>query len=59
MRYGRLNTLRWLRVAGDTIFVAGAFAFGWFILWLRAGWSIASPGTHLPPGAVPTSTSDD
>jgi nitric oxide reductase subunit B len=35
-----MNTLRWLRVIGDTIFAAGAFALGWFVLGLKTGWSL-------------------
>lgn len=35
-----MNTLRWLRVIGDTIFAAGALALGWFILGLKTGWSL-------------------
>ena len=27
-----LQTIRWLRVIGDTIFAIGAFGFGWFVL---------------------------
>jgi nitric oxide reductase subunit B len=36
MREPIMQTLRWLRVPGDTIFAAGAFAFVWFVLRLRA-----------------------
>ncbi|MCS6927052.1 MAG: nitric-oxide reductase large subunit, partial [Candidatus Binatia bacterium] len=35
-----MNTLRWLRVIGDTIFAAGALALGWFVLGLKTGWSL-------------------
>jgi nitric oxide reductase subunit B len=35
-----MDTLRWLRVIGDTIFAAGAVALGWFVLGLKTGWSI-------------------
>ncbi len=34
MQQGILETLRWLRVVGDTIFGIGAFAFVWFVLGL-------------------------
>jgi len=34
-----LETVRWLRVIGDTIF-AGALYLGWFVFGLKAGWSI-------------------
>jgi nitric oxide reductase subunit B len=38
-----IDTLRWLRVIGDTIFAAGILALGWFVVGLRTGWSRASP----------------
>ena len=34
-----MNTLRWLRVIGDTIFALGALGLGWFVLGLKTGWS--------------------
>lgn len=35
-----IETFRWLRVIGDTIFAAGSIALAWFIFGLRFGWSI-------------------
>ena len=35
-----LETLRWLRVVGDTIFAAGILGVGWFIVGLTTGWSV-------------------
>ncbi|MDC7217996.1 MAG: nitric-oxide reductase large subunit [Spirochaetales bacterium] len=35
-----LETVRWLRVVGDTIFALGALYLGWFIFGLKTGWSI-------------------
>ena len=35
-----LQTLKWLRVIGDTIFAAGTVALAWFIFGLKAGWSV-------------------
>ncbi len=35
-----IDTLRWLRVIGDTIFAAGILALGYFVLGLKTGWSI-------------------
>lgn len=32
-----MNTLRWLRVVGDTIFALGCLAFGWFVVSRRPG----------------------
>jgi nitric oxide reductase subunit B len=35
-----LQTLKWLRVIGDTIFASGTVALAWFIFGLKCGWSI-------------------
>jgi nitric oxide reductase subunit B len=35
-----LDTFRWLRVIGDTIFAVGALALGWFVIGLKTGWSV-------------------
>ncbi|MCF8380562.1 MAG: nitric-oxide reductase large subunit [Bacteroidales bacterium] len=35
-----METFRWLRVIGDTIFSIGALYLGYFIFGLKAGWSI-------------------
>ncbi|MFV0591873.1 MAG: nitric-oxide reductase large subunit [Draconibacterium sp.] len=35
-----LETIRWLRVIGDTIFAVGALYLGWFIFGLKTGWSV-------------------
>ena len=43
MQTPTMDTLRWLRVVGDTIFAVGVVAPGWFVLGLKTGWSIA-PG---------------
>jgi len=37
-----LETIRWLRVIGDTIFAIGALYLGWFVFGLKFGWSIKS-----------------
>jgi len=51
-----LNNLRWLRVAGDTIFALGAVGLGWFVLGLKTGWSYAEQkdvaGAELPAPVV-------
>jgi nitric oxide reductase subunit B len=36
-----LDKLRWMRVAGDTIFALGAVGLAWFVLGLKTGWSYA------------------
>jgi nitric oxide reductase subunit B len=35
-----LQTLRWLRIIGDTIFAIGTLALAWFVIGLKTGWSI-------------------
>ncbi len=35
-----LQTIRWLRVIGDTIFAVGAVVLVWFVFGLKAGWSL-------------------
>jgi nitric oxide reductase subunit B len=44
MQYGPMNTLRWLRVPGDTIFAVGALVLGWFVLGLVTGHSYSNRG---------------
>ncbi len=41
LQTGLMNTLRWLRVVGDTIFALGVVALGWFVLGLKLGWSVS------------------
>ncbi|MCK6457774.1 MAG: nitric-oxide reductase large subunit [Phycisphaerae bacterium] len=45
-----MDTLRWLRVIGDTIFATGALALGWFVLGLKTGWSVRT-GPRAEPAA--------
>jgi nitric oxide reductase subunit B len=40
MQTPMLNTLRWMRVFGDTIFAIGTVALAWFVIGLKTGWSI-------------------
>jgi nitric oxide reductase subunit B len=35
-----INTFKWLRVIGDTIFAAGTVSLSWFIFGLKGGWSL-------------------
>jgi nitric oxide reductase subunit B len=35
-----LQTIRWLRVIGDTIFALGAVVLGYFVIGLKTGWSL-------------------
>ncbi len=40
-----LETLRWLRLIGDSIFIVGALSMGWFVVGLFTGWSRVSGRT--------------
>ena len=40
MQQDYLQTLRWMRVFGDTIFAVGVFALAWFVVGLKTGWSV-------------------
>ena len=42
-----MDTLRWLRVIGDTVFALGVLLLGWFVLGLKTGWSL-----HPDPDAI-------
>ncbi|HXG22512.1 MAG TPA: nitric-oxide reductase large subunit [Methylomirabilota bacterium] len=43
-----MNTLRWMRVIGDTIFAVGVLALGWFVLGIKTGWSLKSDPEFMP-----------
>jgi nitric oxide reductase subunit B len=45
------ETLRWLRLIGDTVFLSGVFALVWFSVGLLTGWSYAR--SEAPAGALP------
>ena len=50
-----LETLRWLRVVGDTVFMVGTAALAYFMLGLWTGWSYEAerePVAGALPGAV-------
>jgi len=34
-----METLRWLRMIGDTVFIIGVGALAWFVVGLKTGWS--------------------
>lgn len=40
MQQPGMDTLRWLRVIGDTIFTVGILALGWFVVGLKVGFSV-------------------
>jgi nitric oxide reductase subunit B len=37
-----IQQLRWLRIVGDTVFLAGVASFVWFLVGLKTGWSYRS-----------------
>jgi nitric oxide reductase subunit B len=47
-----MQTLRWLRVPGDTIFAVGVLAIGWFMLGLLTGHSFAADQPGAPAGQL-------
>lgn len=46
-----LETLRWLRMVGDVVFLGGVACFAWFMLGLWFGWSF-EPTAEAAPDAV-------
>jgi len=52
MQTGLMDTFRWLRVIGDTIFAVGVFALGYFVFGLKFGWSVSGQ-LDRPVGAAP------
>jgi nitric oxide reductase subunit B len=40
MQGDAMQTLRWLRIVGDTIFAVGSVALALFVIGLKTGWSI-------------------
>jgi nitric oxide reductase subunit B len=56
MQTGTMDVLRWLRIVGDTIFAVGILALGWFVVGLKAGWSVSEVedlvGSAASPGAA-------
>jgi nitric oxide reductase subunit B len=47
-----MQTLRWLRVPGDTLFAFGVLAMGWFKLGLLTGHSFKKDGGEVPAGRL-------
>jgi nitric oxide reductase subunit B len=45
---GLMDTLKWMRVFGDTLFALGTLTLGWFVLGLKFGWSLIPEDTPLP-----------
>ena len=48
-----LELLRWLRLVGDTIFIAGVAVLAWFVIGLKTGWSfVGDESTSEAPAAA-------
>jgi nitric oxide reductase subunit B len=45
LHHGPMNTLRWMRMIGDSVFAIGALVLGWFVLGLVTGHSYDKTGT--------------
>ena len=35
-----MDTFKWLRMVGDTLFGIGTITLSWFVLGLKTGWSL-------------------
>ncbi|MBX6311728.1 MAG: nitric-oxide reductase large subunit, partial [Isosphaeraceae bacterium] len=56
MQTSTMDTLRWLRIVGDTIFAVGILALGWFVAGLKTGWSLTPEPDDVArqyPAALP------
>lgn len=57
-----LDTFRWLRLIGDTIFAMGVLVLGWFVIGLKTGWSVKEEIDIAPenyPKVRPAATIND
>ena len=57
LQTGAIETFRWLRVVGDTIFAAGAVALAIFVIGLRTGGSTGRQRLHVGEPASVTGQS--
>jgi nitric oxide reductase subunit B len=48
LQTGTMNTLRWMRVPGDSLFAIGALILGWFVFGLWTGASVKGPAPITP-----------
>jgi len=42
-----MNTLRWMRVIGDSVFALGVLSLAWFIVGLKTGWSLEKESSTI------------
>jgi nitric oxide reductase subunit B len=54
MQQPLLQTFRWLRVVGDTIFAVGAIALAIFVIGLKTGWSVDKSEIDVSEENYPT-----
>jgi nitric oxide reductase subunit B len=47
-----IQTLRWLRMVGDSVFLVGVAALVWFAVGLKTGWSFVREGEATPEPAI-------
>jgi nitric oxide reductase subunit B len=47
-----MSTLRWMRGPGDVVFAVGILTMAWFVIGLRAGWSLEKRGGRPSSGHV-------
>lgn len=47
-----LETLRWLRLIGDSVFIVGVAALVWFVVGLKTGWSFAPAADRSAPAGA-------
>ncbi len=47
-----METLRWMRIVGDVVFISGAGAFAWFVIGLKTGRSFVGSAKGLRPSGA-------
>ncbi len=59
LQHPTLETLRWMRALGDTIFAIGILGVGWFVVGLTMGWSIVGMRADVQVEGVAQTASGD
>lgn len=54
MQQPLMNTLKWLRIAGDTVFAIGTLGLTWFVIGLKTGWSVRKGEFDVTNKSYPT-----
>ncbi|MGB9747828.1 MAG: nitric-oxide reductase large subunit [Bacteroidales bacterium] len=54
MQQPLMNTLKWLRIAGDTVFAIGTLGLTWFVIGLKTGWSVRKGEFDVTNESYPT-----